>query len=525
MHSCTCRCLGTAAFVVLTAAAHVLLAQRPATQPATAPAADNAAMAGLIAQLGDTSPKVRNAAQARLQDIGLPAIPQLTEAAKSTDAEVAQRAQTLLKSIAKAEAEREKKAIAKAMIWSFPVEGGVAASPVIVNGVAVAATADGKLIAVDIATGKEAWSNKKLMEEQNEVTISRPVARGDAVVIASPDGPVYGLKAADGKQLWKWTPTTRPVDDAPVFGEVVNSLRTIKRRYAVMGFEIMQPHEMAATGPGAVVALGEDYLLHVFDPATSKETAAFKPGSMSGRPAVGKDMVFVPLVNDVVQALDLKTGKEVWNKNMLAGDKARRLHLWPRQLILRGDVLYCRLTDGIVAFEAKTGKETWRLTIKDAISANAEWTTGSGMGFCNEPVITDDAIYVLQGLDIRIYDAKRGTLKRTVTAKKPKDMPDPDTALRAWAARADGGLTVAGATAYLGFVDYLLAVDLDSGTTKWELPLEGVLSGAPVLMNGTLYFGTMPMPTAMTAAMGRIADEQPDRPARPGLFALRVSQQ
>jgi hypothetical protein len=82
-------CLGLAAIIVCAATMSLALAADP-------PAADEATIKKLVADLGNKDAAVRDAAQKRLGEIGAPAWPALQEALKSTDPEVRTRATAAL---------------------------------------------------------------------------------------------------------------------------------------------------------------------------------------------------------------------------------------------------------------------------------------------------------------------------------------------------------------------------------------------------------------------------------------------
>src|SRR5436190_19178707 len=80
--------------------ASILLAPLSFADPTPAdPAPTKADIPALIKQLGDDSPKVRDQASEKLRHLGADAIPALTEAEKSDDAEVVSRSQSIQRQI------------------------------------------------------------------------------------------------------------------------------------------------------------------------------------------------------------------------------------------------------------------------------------------------------------------------------------------------------------------------------------------------------------------------------------------
>ena len=85
------------------------------------------------------------------------------------------------------------------LLWTFKTEGPVRSSPAIVSGRVFVGSSDGRLYAIDIATGKKVWAFKT----EGEVEAS-PLVRGGRVFVGSSDGALYAVDAASGKLLWKY---------------------------------------------------------------------------------------------------------------------------------------------------------------------------------------------------------------------------------------------------------------------------------------------------------------------------------
>ena len=94
-------------------------------------------------------------------------------------------------------------------LWNRPLTGPVSASPTVDGFRAYAATneAEGRVVAVDLATGEIAWS---LVLDPHEYLFSSPVVVDGALLIASDNGRVYSVQplAVDGARgfLGSWEP-------------------------------------------------------------------------------------------------------------------------------------------------------------------------------------------------------------------------------------------------------------------------------------------------------------------------------
>lgn len=100
----------------------VLIVAAPITFAEDGPANPND-IPGLIKQLGDDSPKVREAASEQLRRLGDAALPALTEAQKSEDPEVVNRAQTIARQIG--EDRQRGRATRTEPVSPFGLPGGV----------------------------------------------------------------------------------------------------------------------------------------------------------------------------------------------------------------------------------------------------------------------------------------------------------------------------------------------------------------------------------------------------------------
>jgi len=83
--------------------------------------------------------------------------------------------------------------------WKFKTGGEVVSSPAVVGGVVYVGSNDGRLYAIDEATGSLKWK----LATGARVSSSPAVADG-VVFFGSYDGNFYALDAATGKVMWKF---------------------------------------------------------------------------------------------------------------------------------------------------------------------------------------------------------------------------------------------------------------------------------------------------------------------------------
>lgn len=137
--------------------------------------------------------------------------------------------------------------------------------------------------------------------------------------------------------------------------------------------------------------------------------------SYSG-PVVSAELVFVTETankeNEVVIALDRKTGKEVW-RTKWAGSMsvpffAAKNGSWIRSTpALNGDTLYVGgMRDLLVALDANSGQQRWRLDFVKEFD-----TPLPAFGFASSPLVGTDGVYVQAGGGVVKVDAKTGKVR------------------------------------------------------------------------------------------------------------------
>lgn len=136
------------------------------------------------------------------------------------------------------------------------------------------------------------------------------------------------------------------------------------------------------------------------------------PPSYSG-PIVSESSVFVTgtveMKNEVVLALDRKTGKELWKVEwpgaMLVPFFAMSNGSWIRSTpCFDGESLFVAgMRDVLVSLNAKTGKEQWRMDFVKEFESPLP-----AFGFVSSPLLDGDSLYVQAGASFVKLDKKTG---------------------------------------------------------------------------------------------------------------------
>jgi len=211
------------------------------------------------------------------------------------------------------------------------VNGGI--QPAMLNGLVYLADSEGKVAAIDAASGEDRW------EVELDVAIGGGVGvGGDLVLVGSLEGDVFALDAATGEQRWH----------AYVTSEVLAA---------------------PGTNGDMVVVQSQDGRLAGLDAENGEQRWIFESDvpvlTMRGTtsPQVGYDLVIATFANGKVYALNPRTGSQVW-ENRVAIPQGRteleRMVDIDSQPVQVGEVVYVASYQGrIGALARSTGKGIW----------------------------------------------------------------------------------------------------------------------------------------------------------------------
>ena len=331
------------------------------------------------------------------------------------------------------------------------------------NGLAYfGSSADHKVYAIDLGTGRERWS----FFTEGPVRFA-PAIEGDRVFVASDDGRLYCLSAAEGTRLWHF-------DGAPRQEKIMGNEQMISRwpLRAGVGADAGIVYLAAGMWPSEgvyVYALRAEDGTVVWENATSgtSYTTQPHPGSFSMTGVapqgyvLGHDgQIFVPTGRSVPAAYDRSTGKllyyrgaptswsnrwgGVWNFLADGWLFGWRGHIGPDIDVQLGEFTPHK-DDGIVAFDAASGKEKREFPGKlDAVvRGNTLWASGGG--------------------NVTAYD-----LKAWLDGAKPSACTRWETPHgRAYA------LILAADTLVVGGQGTVTAIAADTGRVVWQDKVEG----------------------------------------------------
>ena len=112
--------------------------------------------------------------------------------------------------------------------WSFKTDGEVYSSPAVAGGMVYVGSGDERLYALDARTGQEKWTF-----QTDDGVYSSPAVAGGMIYIGSFDGRLYALDARTGQEKWSFKTGSQVLSSPAVAGGVVYFVDTEGYLYAV----------------------------------------------------------------------------------------------------------------------------------------------------------------------------------------------------------------------------------------------------------------------------------------------------
>jgi len=288
--------------------------------------------------------------------------------------------------------------------WAFDAREPIFSSPAVGGGAVYFGTRDGEFFAIDAATGRERWTfaTGPLVawpwgHESGDVYTSSPTFEQGTVFFGAGDGRVYALNAATGKEKWHAQTDGRvraspAVDASRVYvgsadGRVYAFDRAtgatkwrfetegVKLRSGDFGFDRRTVQSSPAVANGTVFVGARDGWIYAIDAEKGSEKWRFdhKVSWINTSPAVVDGVVYAGSSDaQFVQALDAATGKELW--------RTKTGVTWSSPGIA-GDMIY-------------VGDGAGRVNAIDRKSGELRWSFRTGSTVYSSPTPSGDLVFV-----------------------------------------------------------------------------------------------------------------------------------
>jgi outer membrane protein assembly factor BamB len=245
--------------------------------------------------------------------------------------------------------------------WTYKTGGIVESSPAVANGVVYAGSGDGNLYALNAATGAEEWSY-----HIGGVVSSSPAVANGVVYADSFNGTLYALNAATGAEEWSYASTGNSFTvSSPAVANGVVYVAFDRSVYALSAVTGAKEWSYTANGfiyTSPAVANGVVYLgsgsgtLYALNAATGAEEWSYTITGDSfdfSSPAVANGVVYADSFNGTLYALNTATGAQEWSytTGYTVGSPA-----------VANGVVYLGSDTAVYALNAATGAEEWSYT-------------------------------------------------------------------------------------------------------------------------------------------------------------------
>lgn len=276
------------------------------------------------------------------------------------------------------------------LAWKFKTGGRVLSSPAVSGGRVFVGSTDGKLYAIDQATGTQAWQ----FASKGPIA-SSPAVSGDLVYVSSLDGNVYGIEAATGKQRWAFATKGERRFTAPgIHGAMPRTER------------MPDPFDVFLSSPTVVnntVYIGSgDQHVYALDAASGALKWQFAAGDViHASPAVAGGLVYIGSWDRNLYALDAATGKERWRYTTGNDTTTYNQIGIASSAAVAGGLVFVGGRDGhFHVVDARTGALKWKH------NNNGGWTIGS-------PAVRDGVVYFAtsDGRRFKALDAATGAVR------------------------------------------------------------------------------------------------------------------
>lgn len=224
--------------------------------------------------------------------------------------------------------------------WRVALSSEILSMPRIHRGMVLARTGDGKLTGLDARSGKKLWTIERSVPALSLRGTSAPAVVSDVVVAAFDNGTVAAFQASTGKQGWDIrTAVPKGRSEIERMVDIDADPQIFEDSVYVVGFQ------------GKVVAID----IRSGKPRWNKEMSSF-----SGL-AVDKDTVYVSDAQSYIWALDRQTGSSLWKQTQL---KARNI----TAPVLTEKYLAVADIEGYVHWlDRKTGEFTNRIKVAEKV--------------------------------------------------------------------------------------------------------------------------------------------------------------
>lgn len=277
--------------------------------------------------------------------------------------------------------------------WKFNSGGAIQSSPSISGNKIYFSSRNGRLYALDVTTGNEIWSfdlgGDIPLKWGFDYYLSSPVVNKNNLFVGSGNGKFYSIDANNGKVIWEYDCGSRVRSTAAIsdnyilFGDMNGRFYALDRKKGSLiwkfdvegikydnskfGFDRRAIMSSASVSGSNVVFGSRDGNLYNLDLQTGKELWKVSHGTswIITSPAIYNGVVYEGSSDaHFVQAVDLKSGKEIWNTKT-------KQAVWSSPAVTENEMYYGDFSGTLYSVDLKTGDVKWKYNILNAFIASS----------------------------------------------------------------------------------------------------------------------------------------------------------
>lgn len=248
------------------------------------------------------------------------------------------------------------------VLWTVATSGPVDSSPTILDGVAYVVGGEGRLLALDVSTGKQRWSSTV------DGLVGSPAIADDRVVALGKDGSINAIRM-DGSSSWRTAADLAPNSSPLLVG-------------------------------GVLIAGGQGGSIQAFDAVTGAARWTVQTGDSLPRAAAGDESrAYIGSHDGRLYAIEITSGETAWTLDAKADHFAT-------PAVRDGSVLAAAATPddaSLLAVDAASGAERWRFVPPDGRGLHSPSVDGGAVY-----ISTDRNLYALAPDDGTILWTREG---------------------------------------------------------------------------------------------------------------------
>ena len=264
---------------------------------------------------------------------------------------------------------------APALVWTFEAGDGVESTPAIAGGTVYVGSRDGRLYALDLATGKERFR----YQADGEIK-SSPAVRGGVVFVGDEAGSFHAVDGRTGARRWKVETGGAVTSSANfaaegqrtrvLFGSYDNFLYAVDAASGELAWKLETEsyvHATPAIAGGVVYVAGCDGFLRAVRARDGREVGKVALGGYAAASAaVAAGRAFVGTFENEVVAVSLEPLAVAWRFR----DAAREFPFYASPAVGSAAVVVGGRDKHVRALDAATGKQRWSFATPARVDAS-----------------------------------------------------------------------------------------------------------------------------------------------------------